>query len=182
MNNWKTYRTIHKGVGTLCEVLINEQDGLIRRNFNKDSITVSGRKTRFNPQRINLFFDNEVKWLRELESEWIPKTVEINHNEKYIIQEYYNDDLLCHKKKSKIILPDLEEQILEMYKFFKSKNVYKRNGSLSNLTWNDNQLIAFDFKWAMSRPLGLEKEIYSYDNYLSKVNLDLPKKLKSLLS
>ena len=68
-----------------------------------------------------------------------------------------------------------------MYKFFKEKNVFKRNGSLSNLTYNKNQLIAFDFKWSTKRPKGLEKEIYSYENYLNKINPELTNKLKELI-
>jgi hypothetical protein len=78
-------------------------------------------------------------------------------------------------------VPDIVEQVIEMYKFFKEKNVYKRNGSLSNLTLRDGQLVAFDFKWARLRPNGVEMELRSYDEWLSKIDSSLPNKLRELL-
>lgn len=179
--SWEVYKTQHKGVGTLCEVYLNKEDGLIKRKFLNNGITVSGKETRFSEKEVEDFFQNEIKWLKRLESPWLPKTVDINHKEQSITQEFYNEDLLCFKSRVFEIVPDLIEQVLEMHRFFKKMNVFKRNGSLSNLTWNGAQLIAFDFKWANERPEGLSKEVYSYENYFVKIHPDLPSKLKSLL-
>ena len=68
--------------------------------------------------------------------------------------------------------------MVEMYAFFKDNNVFKRNGSLSNLTYNNNQVIAFDFKWAKERPEGLEMEKHSYHNWLKKSAPKLPELLE----
>ena len=68
-----------------------------------------------------------------------------------------------------------------MYKFFKSHNVFKRNGSLSNLTHNNGQLIAFDFKWAKVRPDGLDMEIKSYKEWLNKIDPSLTGKLMQMI-
>ena len=119
--------------------------------------------------------------MKRLQSKWIPKTIDIDYKNRIIIQEYYGKDLLHFKGQLKKVIPDLEEQVLEMYKFFKEKQVFKRNGSLSNMANNKGQLVAFDFKWATLRPEGLEKEIYSYENYLNKINPELTRKLKELL-
>ena len=78
-------------------------------------------------------------------------------------------------------VPNITEQIIEMYTFFKEKNVFKRNGSLSNLTVNEGQLIAFDFKWTRQRPKGIEMELHSYDQWLIKINERLPTTLRDLI-
>ena len=78
-------------------------------------------------------------------------------------------------------VPDIVEQVIEMYKFFKSHNVFKRNGSLSNLTHNNGQLIAFDFKWARPRPGGLTMETHSYKEWLSKIDPALTEKLMEMI-
>ena len=80
-------------------------------------------------------------------------------------------------------IPDLADQIVEMHEFFKEHNVFKRNNSLSNLSYNNewNQVIAFDFKWAKERPEGMEMELHSYKHWLNKIDKDLPDRLKALI-
>jgi hypothetical protein len=124
---------------------------------------------------------NEVYWLEKLQGPWLPMTLDVNMATRTIIQDYTYPDLLTIKKDLHKIVPDIEEQIIEMYKFFKQKGVYKRNGSLSNLSLCGKKVIAFDFKWATKRPEGLEMELRSYDDWLSKISLDLPHKLRELL-
>jgi hypothetical protein len=68
-----------------------------------------------------------------------------------------------------------------MYTFFKENNVFKRNGSLSNLTVHNNQLIAFDFKWAKVRPEGIDLEKRSYNEWLSKIDKSLPTILQEMI-
>ena len=60
-------------------------------------------------------------------------------------------------------------------------NMLKLNGALSNLTFNNDQLIAFDFKWACERPptdVQKEAELKSYDTWLIKIDQNLPEKLQ----
>ena len=52
---------------------------------------------------------------------------------------------------------------------------------VSNLTVNKEQLIAFDFKWARLRPNGIELELRSYDEWLSKIDDSLPKTLRDMI-
>lgn len=178
---FELYKSPHYGLGTTVEVHIDKDAGLVRRHFKEDAITCSGEKTVKSKYEIQDAFMQEVYWLKELNSEWIPKTLEIDNTNRIIIQEYTYTDLLYIKPKLKETVPDIVDQVIEMYKFFKSKNVYKRNGSLSNLTLRNGQLVAFDFKWARRRPEGIDMELRSYDEWLSKIDSDLPGQLRELL-
>lgn len=178
---YKLYKTAHSGPGTTVEVHIDKENKLIRRHYKEDAITCSGYKTQMPKTGIRYSFMNETYWLKKLESKWIPKTVNIDYSNRIIIQEYTHPDLLYIKPRLKEVVPDIVEQVIEMYTFFKSKNVYKCNGSLSNLTLRGNQLVAFDFKWAKYRPYGKKIEIKSYNDWLVKIDSSLPSKLKELL-
>lgn len=178
---FELYKSPHYGLGTIIEVHIDQKNKLIKRLYKESAITVSGLPTNKTEAEIHNAFDQEVFWLSNLESKWIPKTIDIDYKNKIIIQEYTYTDLLYIKPKLKEVVPDIVDQIVEMYKFFKQKNVYKRNGSLSNLTLRNNQLVAFDFKWARQRPKGQEMEIKSYDEWLVKIDDSLPAKLRELL-
>lgn len=160
-------------MGSVCEVYIGTD--WIRREFKHDSITCNGSKTIYTPAEVDLFFFNEIYWLEKLESEWIPKTLEIGPN--FIVQEYVGPALIDSMPN----LPDVSDQVVEMYKFFEKMNVYKRNGSVSNLTMRGDQLVAFDFKWARERPSGLAMELKSYDQWLSKIDPTLKEKLRVYL-
>ncbi len=82
-------------------------------------------------------------------------------------------------------VPDIEDQVIRMYTFFRDRNVYKKNGSLSNMTHDNGRLVAFDYKWMVTRdnpnPAHREWEEKSIDLWLSKINPDLIPKLKALL-
>ena len=121
---------------------------------------------------------NEVFWLNCLKSKWVPELLEVGNN--YVITSYYGPDLT---KVHPLSRPkDLASQILEMYKFFKDKNVFKLNGALRNMTLNKGQLVAFDFKWARFRTNKYKNyEIFSYEKWLSKIDIELVEKLKLLI-
>ena len=121
---------------------------------------------------------NEVFWLNCLKSKWVPELLEVGNN--YVITSYYGPDLT---KVHPLRRPkDLASQILEMYKFFKDKNVFKLNGALRNMTLNKGQLVAFDFKWARFRTNKYKNyEIFSYEKWLSKIDIELVEKLKLLI-
>ena len=124
------------------------------------------------------FLKSEVFWLNYLKSKWVPELLEVGKN--YVITSYYGPDLnkLHPMKRPK----DLANQTLEMYRFFKDKNVFKLNGALSNMTLNKGQLVAFDFKWARFRTNKfIDYEIYSYEKWLSKIDNELVEKLKLLI-
>tara|TARA_Y100000590_G_scaffold294104_1_gene331327 strand:- start:684 stop:1175 length:492 start_codon:yes stop_codon:yes gene_type:complete len=132
----------HYGVGTVCEVWINEDKGLIKRYFKPDGITVSGKPVgpENPPWRVKELFENEKYWLEKLKSKWIPETVEIGDN--YIIQKYYGPVIGKEYRKWK-------EQEKELLEFYKNNNCNKTNHNAFSMTSNGNQLIGFDFKHAL---------------------------------
>lgn len=175
---WKKFKSNHPGIGTLVEVHIDQQAGLIKRRFAFDAVPANGvQQSRFNREQVREFFDWEVYWLTKLDgSRWIPETISIS--EDTIVQKYYGSCLLDDIKK----LPKgLTDQVIDMYGYFQQMGLYKRNGSLSNLTMNGKQLVAFDFKWARPRPIGIDMELKSYDEWLSKINPDLSRELRHMI-
>ena len=126
------------------------------------------------------FLKNEVFWLNYLKSKWVPELIEVGDN--YVITSYYGPDLNTQRNNKVKLADDLADQTLEMYKFFKEKNVFKLNGALSNLTMNGNQLVAFDWKWARFRTDKYKDyEIFSYEKWLSKIDSELVEKLKCMI-
>ena len=126
------------------------------------------------------FLKNEVFWLNYLKSKWVPELIEVGDN--YVITRYYGPDLNTQRNNKVKLADDLADQTLEMYKFFKEKNVFKLNGALSNLTMNGNQLVAFDWKWARFRTdKYIDYEVISYEKWLSKIDSELVEKLKCMI-
>ena len=126
------------------------------------------------------FLKNEVFWLNYLKSKWVPELIEVGDD--YVITSYYGPDLNTQRNNKVKLADDLADQTLEMYKFFKEKNVFKLNGALSNLTMNGNQLVAFDWKWARFRTDKYKDyEIFSYIKWLSKIDSELVEKLKCMI-
>ena len=126
------------------------------------------------------FLKNEVFWLNYLKSKWVPELEEVGDN--YVITRYYGLDLNTLRNNKFKLADDLADQTLEMYKFFKEKNVFKLNGALSNLTMNGNQLVAFDWKWARFRTDKYKDyEMFSYEKWLSKIDIELVEKLKCMI-
>ena len=120
------------------------------------------------------FLKNEVFWLNYLKGKWVPELLEVGNN--YVITRYYGGDLIQQKYK-----PD-RQQVIDMFKFFKEKNVFKLNNALSNMTMNGNQLVAFDWKWARFRTDKYKDfEVMSYDKWISKIDNDLIKELKCMI-
>lgn len=179
--NWNRLYTPGKDIGTIAEIYLNENKTLIKKIYKVDGITVSGKPTEFDQSDIVDAFDTELHWLKELESKWVPELEDEGEN--WLTQRYYGEDLLENYMRKTLWddVPNITEQIIEMYTFFKEKNVFKRNGSLSNLTVNEGQLIAFDFKWTRQRPKGIEMELHSYDQWLIKINERLPTTLRDLI-
>ena len=120
------------------------------------------------------FLKNEVFWLNYLKGKWVPELLEVGNN--YVVTRYYGRDLIEQK-----YMPD-KQQVIDMFKFFKEKNVFKLNNALSNMTMNGNQLIAFDWKWARFRTDKYKDfEVMSYSKWISKIDSDLIKELKCMI-
>jgi hypothetical protein len=171
MNNWIKYETTHKGVGTLVSVWIDEDAGLVRRVFDGDHCgTGTSRLT----NKSEILFKNEVFWLTHpmlCDSKFLPELVYIDTDTRTIIQKYYGPNLLDYlHSPDGIPVPNFSEQMIEMYTFFTEVGVNKLNGALSNMTVNDGQLIAFDFKWARPAPKANAKEIQAFHRWLTKID------------
>ena len=120
------------------------------------------------------FLKNEVFWLNYLKGKWVPELLEVGDN--YVVTRYYGRDLIEQK-----YMPD-RQQVIDMFKFFKEKNVFKLNNALSNMTMNGNQLVAFDWKWARFRTDKYKDfEVMSYNKWISKIDSDLIEELKCMI-
>tara|TARA_Y100000591_G_scaffold186560_1_gene161059 strand:- start:74 stop:502 length:429 start_codon:yes stop_codon:yes gene_type:complete len=120
------------------------------------------------------FLKNEVFWLNYLKGKWVPELLEVGNN--YVVTRYYGRDLIEQK-----YMPD-KQQVIDMFKFFKEKNVFKLNNALSNMTMNGNQLVAFDWKWARFRTDKYKDfEVMSYSKWISKIDSDLIEELKCMI-
>ena len=120
------------------------------------------------------FLKNEVFWLNYLKGKWVPELLEVGNN--YVVTRYYGNDLIKQK-----YMPD-KQQVIDMFKFFKEKNVFKLNNALSNMTMNGNQLVAFDWKWARFRTDKYKDfEVMSYNKWISKIDSDLVKELECMI-
>lgn len=179
---WKQYtpHTKDPNLGKVVSVFLNEDETMVKRYFAPGMITASGKQTIESPEYIETKWNNETKSLLRFQNKpWVPKLIEINEKDRYVIQEYYGPCLLFQKFDD---IPNLHNQIIEIYQNFKDLNLYKLNGSLANTTRNGDQLIMFDFKFMQERTPELkhhaEREI---DLWLKKFGTDLVPKLKELL-
>jgi len=138
---------------------------------------VSGNINPYNQtdEEITEAFQREIKWLTKLNgSKFIPELVSFDIEKQEIVQKYYEPSCLITKK-----YPSVDE-VKDLYYFLKEHNANKLNGSLSNMSYNGNQLIAFDFKYCNERPLYEEKEFRSYDLWLIKIDRSLPTILREI--
>jgi hypothetical protein len=163
---------------TLVYVEIDEEANLVRRTFDNKLPSVSGEINQYNytEQEVTAAFENEIKWLTKLEgSKFIPELISYDLESQIVIQKYCEPSCLITQKMPKV------EEVVELYYFFKSHNLNKINGSLSNMSFNKSQLIAFDFKHATERPKSNEKEIFNYNRWLVKIDPSLPEILTNIL-
>ena len=174
--------TWHGQDGTIAEVHLNKEKTLIKKRYSVDGLTVSGKKSQHTSSVIADCFKTEIYWIERLQGKWVPPMIDIDESKQEIITEYYGPDLLTNYQAGTLLkdIPDIIEQVIEMFKFFKEHNVYKFNNALSNMTVNNKQLIAFDFKWARERPEGKEHELFSYTEWMSKIDNKLPEMLEKL--
>lgn len=171
-----------KGLGTAASIYIDHAEGLLKKQYSVDGLTCGGIRHTHDIQQLRHFFDNEVFWLEKMQlSPFIPRLLFVNRAELFFYQEYKAPDLLSVSLSGEPLPEHLSERVLEMYRYFKTQAVFKRNGSLSNMTYYDGELKAFDFKWAMPRPLGLGMERRSYSEWLVKIDSELPGQLLKIL-
>ena len=177
---WEPYLHPDPNIGRVASVYLNEDKTLIKRYYIKNGVTVNGKVSEQSENYI------EKKWLAETNSllrfrdkDWVPKLVDINYQEKYIIQEYYGPDLLIRGHND---IPDIEDQIVEIYHYFKEINMYKLNGALSNMTKRNGKVIMCDFKYMRERTEELKPyALLEIREWLSKISPNISKRLEVLV-
>ena len=170
----------HENLGKIASVFLNENKTLIKRYFLAGGITANGNPTKETEEYINQKFETESAALIDFEGLWfMPELVEINIKEKYIIQEYCGPDLLTAGFDN---IEDIEDQVVEIFECISDMDFYKINGSLSNMTQRNGQVIMFDFKYLRPKSdEARELEEYAIDNWLSKISPTIVPRLKELL-
>jgi len=177
---WEPYRHPDPTIGRVVSVYLNENKTLVKRYFIPNGIMVNGKTSDWSEEYV------EQKWITETNSllrfqdkEWVPKLVDINYQEKYIIQEYYGTDLMIRGFDD---IPDIEDQVVEIYKYFKEINMYKLNGSLPNMTKLNGKVIMFDFKYMRERsPETKPYALVEIHEWLSEISPTIVPKLEALL-
>jgi hypothetical protein len=119
-------------------------------------------------EQVTSAFKNEIKWTNWTGSKFLPELVSYDLESQTVIQKYYEPSCLITRKMPKV------EEVIELYYFFKSHNINKVKGSLSNMSYNGMQLIAFDFKYVKDRPMNNDQEIFNYNQSLVKIDPSLP--------
>jgi len=177
---WEPYRHPDPNIGRVASVYLNDDKTLIKRHFVLNGITVNGKATEKSEEYIEKKWLTESYWLTRLQlMPWVPSLVSINYKERSIIQEYYGPDLLISGYKD---IPDIEDQIVEIYQYFKEINVYKLNSALSNMTKKDGKVIMFDFKYMKERTEELKPHaLFEIQEWLSKISPTMVPKLEALL-
>lgn len=170
----------HYNLGKIASVYLNDDKTLIKRSYLPGGITANGNPTKESEEYINKKFENESWALTRFQDLWfMPELVEINYDQKYIVQRYYGSDLLTSGFNH---IKDIEDQVVEIFKYISEQDLYKINGSLSNMTQNNGQVIMFDFKYLQRKTDKSKKlEEYAIDNWLSKISPTIVPRLKSLL-
>ena len=180
--NWELYtpHTHDPNLGKIASVYLSSDKSLIKRYFVPGGVTANGIKTEQSEEYINEKFETEAKALVDLYDFWfMPQLVEINLKEKYTIQKYYGPDLLTSGFDN---IPDIEDQVVDIFKCVSELGYYKLNWSLSNMTQKNGKVIMFDFKYLRPKSEEFKKyEEYAIDTWLSKISNTIVPRLKELL-
>lgn len=179
---FELYQTMEGSRGSLAEVWIDRDAKLVKKEYKPNGITIRGRNPFYQSMNdINRLVKNELYWSDRLKGPFILEIYE--HGELkdgpgfYILQEYVGPDLLHYYNSKTGLSKEIEnptKQIIELFKFFKEKDVYKLNNAMCNLTNDNGRIRAFDFKYAVHRvPEKKENEIYTINTWLSKIDTNL---------
>ena len=170
-----------RDLGRMCHVTIDEANSTITREFTISKVTAAGKINPFNYTLATVkdAFNNDVYWTTQLDSKYVLKPLSIDYKNLSITYPYHGTDLY-HDYKKFTSIKDFKQQIIEMYTYFKEQNIFKGNGSRSNLVLVDGKVKAFDFKWTRRRPSNIKLELMSYELWLKNTDSTLEYELKKL--
>lgn len=174
------YKNSSFDIGRISSVYLNEDKTLIKRCFGLHGITANGKISTLDKDYVDQKWLTETTHLNKFQyMDWVPELLEINYVHRYTIQRYYGPDLIIAGFED---IPDIEDQIVSIYEYFKSLNVYKLNGALANMTKNNGRVIMFDFKYMRPRTPEMKPHAeYEIDEWLSKISPTIVPRLKELL-
>jgi hypothetical protein len=183
---WNTFysalsNTPGNELGRICHVSITDDNKFIKRQYSNTLPCVSGAVNPYNytQDSIRTFFENDIYWSNKLDEQYVVKPVHVNETTMEIVYQYHGSDLYHDEIKFKSII-NFKQQIIEMYEYFKKENIFKGNGSRSNMLLVDGKVKAFDFKWTSLRPKGIKLELMSYENWLKAADDSLELELKAM--
>ena len=187
---YELYQTQHGSRGSLSEVWIDRQAGLVRKQYKPNGITITGNHPlHTDMDEIRRLYENEVSWSESLRSDMVVPILDhgslADDTGWFILQPYYGPDLLHYFKPDTRLshrIPDATEQIIRMFQWYKAHDLYKYNNAMANMTLHGDRLVAFDFKYAARRTA--EKthvERASITKWIAKIDPLLPEMLESLI-
>lgn len=172
---------VRPDLGRMCHVTIDKKHNAITREFTISKPTASGKINPFNYtlEKIKLAFHNDLYWTTTLDSKYVLKPIDVDEKNLSITYQYHGRDLF-HDDEKFLSIKDFKKQIIEMYEYFREVNIFKGNGSRSNLVLVDGKIKAFDFKWTKLRPKNIKLELMSYEIWLKSADSSLEDILKQM--
>ena len=146
-----------RGRGSLAEVFINKEKGLVRKYYRVNGTTITHKIPKYNTvEQQEELFNREIKWSKALEGDNVIKLYDHGRIGKdfYLVQEYCGPIILRLYEKNILlkVIPTLKEQIIKLYEKFKEHNIYKGNNSMLNFVYDPKGKIkALDFKYTRLR-------------------------------
>lgn len=186
---YELYQTRNGSRGSLAEVWIDRTAGLTKKIYKPTGVTIRGTPPLHSTmQEISKLYQNEIYWSLRLKGRYVLEILDHGdlHDEPghYLIQPYLNPDLLhlYDGKRLDPTIPDPVAQLREMFTWFQHHGVYKLNNAMCNLTHQNGNMIAFDFKYSVPRSSEMrERELHSVETWLSKIDPSLPAVLSDLI-
>lgn len=154
---FEIYHNENGSRGSMSEVWIDKNSNLVKKYYKLNGKTVKNRAPLHNTlAEITNLYQNEIFWVNKLKSKYLLETYEHgplpDGDGYYILQEWGGPDLLQYRNEDlPTIFPNINDQLEEMFAFFKDNNVYKLNNAKCNLTGSNGKLRCFDFKYAAAR-------------------------------
>lgn len=164
-------------VGTSITVYLDSSQRFVRRVYDADGFTVSGKKPVIqSEQALRMLFNNECFWLKKMTcSSRVPLLLDIDEKEMSITQEYLGPDLYTLMAGRKSLPDDLVAQFQDIYLQYRQIGLCKGNVEPRNLGLRGSQIVAFDFKWAKFRTTEtVRNEIRNIRHFLTPVDTKLP--------
>jgi hypothetical protein len=169
-------------VGTLVSIYISNDKKTIKRIYDVNGTTVSGKKPITNSVlEMKKLFSNELHWLSILKnSKYVPALIDYNENEMSLVQEFVGNDLYTILANKESMPKNIVEQLVKMHFEYQKNGLFKGNGDPRNLAIKNNQLVAFDFKWAKQRSKkGVFNEWISMCHFFKRIHPNLLHQLKA---